>query len=257
MIPNRKRLQALLTKQGRKEQHRILVEGVRLVEEALKAGVTIYTVFHTDAVSGSRLADLLDQVRSRGIRLFPVVAADLASICDTETPQGVVAVVEAPQWKSDQVWSGLGGDVLVIDAVRDPGNVGTLIRTAEAAGARGAVLLPGSVELNNPKVVRATMGGIFRYPAYRAESPAEIHARAHASGLPVVVTSSHRGDPAVSLLGVGDVVLVLGGEAEGISGEWESLCDRTVFLPMVPYTESLNVAVAGAVFLFRHVWSRP
>jgi len=254
MIPHRKRVQALLTKRGRKEQQRFLVEGVRLVEEALAANLAVEWLYHLPALPETRLAAVLEMARGRGVHLAEVTPDELLSLSDTETPQGVVGVAEIPRWSEEDLRSRTGGDVLVLDMVRDPGNLGTLLRTAEAAGARSVLMTHGCVEATNPKVVRSAMGAFFRIPCRTIRSPDEVAERCRGAGLPLVLTTAHGGEPASHLLRYGSVALVLGGEAEGVGPVWEPYADAVVRLPMSATTESLNVAVAGGIFLFRHIW---
>jgi TrmH family RNA methyltransferase len=113
---------------------------------------------------------------------------------------------------------------------------------------------PGTVELTNPKVVRSAMGALFRFPAVVITAHERVAARCQESRLPLVLTSVRTGEAVSRLRAHPSVVLVLGGEAEGAGQVWESLADMVVRLPMSPTTESLNVAVAGGILLFRHIW---
>ena len=168
MIPDRRHAQALLTRRGRRTHNQILIEGVRLLEEALSAGVRITRIYHVPIDPGTRRARLLDDAGARGIRLAEVSPDELAALSDTASPQGIVAVADIPQFGPDDVWSRGEGDVLILDNVRDPGNAGTLIRAAEAAGARAVLATPGTVELANPKVVRSSMGRTGESPVRQA-----------------------------------------------------------------------------------------
>jgi len=254
MIPDRRRAQALLTRKGRKEHSQFLLEGVRLVEEAIDSGNPISRIYHTTPPPGTRLARLLARAEGRGVRLAEITQQELRSISDAETPQGVVAIADIPAWSDDNVWGRNAGDIVLLDNVRDPGNVGTLFRAAEAAGARSIVSLSGTVETTNPKVVRSAMGALFRLPHAHVSLPEEAARLCHEAGLQIVNTSVRDGDPASALLDIGSIALVLGGEAEGSADVWGDLADRTVHIPMKGSVESLNVAVAGSILLFRKIW---
>lgn len=261
MIPHRKRVQSLLSKRGRREHHQFLIEGVRLVEEALAANLSLERLYHIPAPPGTRLADVIERARQRDVHLAEVTPDELLSLSDTQTPQGVIGVADVPRWSDKDVWlpdsmrAARGtGDLLILDGVRDPGNLGTLIRTAEAAGARGILLTRGTVEFTNPKVVRSAMGAMFRLPILEMPPHDEVARRCREAGLPLILTSAHAGDAPTCLQRHEAVALVLGGEAEGADPAWEPVVDFTVRLPMSPEAESINVAVAGAILLFRHIW---
>jgi len=254
MIPHRKRAQSLLTRRGRLAHGQFLIEGVRLVEEALAAKLEIDWIYHVAPAPGSRLAALLEVAAARGLHTAEVTPEELDSISDTETPQGVVAMAGIPKWSDADVWSRGTGDLVILDGVRDPGNVGTLLRTAEAAGARGLIATRGTVELANPKVVRSAMGSLFRVPTEMRAEPEELTRQCREAALPVVTTALDGQDAPAALAGVEAIALVLGGEAEGVAPTWESLADLVVRIPMRESVESLNVAVAGAIILFRRIW---
>ncbi|HPU85177.1 MAG TPA: RNA methyltransferase [Candidatus Latescibacteria bacterium] len=249
-----KRVRELLRKENRKALGLFLVEGVRLVEEALASPLSVECVFHVEADPDSRLARVVETAESDGIPTRGITQKELDAICDTRTPQGVVAVARTPTWTEGDVWKSGTGDVVVVDNVRDPGNLGTLLRSAEAAGARGALLTAGTVELTNPKVVRGSMGAFFRLPVSYTDSIDDVLRGVRNAGIPLVATSSHGGEPASLLLKWDAVALVLGGEAEGVTRDWTRVCDCTVSLAQKRGTDSLNVAVAGSIFLFRHLW---
>ena len=255
MIPHRKSVQALLTRRGRRQQGKLLVEGVRLIEEALASGAVVERVYFVPCEAGSRAERLLASAADRGTPTWEVSDEELRSISETETPQGVVAVVETPQWTDNQLWTERTGDVVILDQVRDPGNVGTLLRTAEAAGARCVLATRGTVEFTNPKVVRSAMGSFFRLPTGYVASVEDALERRAAAGLPLVVAAGSGDDVARVLPQHGDVVLVLGGEAEGAEAEWLQRADAVVRIPQSGTVESLNVAAAGAILLFRRIWS--
>ena len=256
MIPHRKNVQALLTRRGRKQQNKYIIEGVRIVEDAVASGAVVERIYHTLPEAESRTEALLAAAGAKNIPLWEVDDKELASISDTETPQGVVAVLPNPGWTNDDLWTKRTGDVLILDQVRDPGNVGTLMRTAEAAGARSLIGTRGTVELTNPKVLRASMGAFFRLPTGAVSSIDEICEQAAACQLPVVVASGEGEDAAKVLPALGDVALVLGGEAEGADAAWSDAATAVVRIPQASSVESLNVASAGAILLFRRMWYR-
>ena len=191
-------------------------------------------------------ADLL----ARGIEVSDVSEREFASAAETESPQGVLAIADIPARSLGTLDAGDGCLLLVLDAVQDPGNVGTILRTAAALGATATLALPGTVDLWNAKVVRSAMGAHFRHPAlsttwddldaFRAERALSLWA-ADASGEPLGGSATPRPRR---------LALVLGNEGNGLSAEARTRADATVALPIAAAVESLNVAVAAGIFLY-------
>jgi RNA methyltransferase, TrmH family len=164
---------------ARREEAAFVVEGVRLVEEALQAGWPVRLVLHAPGLSGRGLA-LVAQFNAQGVNVEPVSENVLASASDTETPQGILAVVQ----RQELPLPASPDFLLIADALRDPGNTGTLLRTAAAAGVQGMLVTPGSVDPFAPKVLRAAMGAHFRLPILSLDWQA-IAALVHPSSLPL------------------------------------------------------------------------
>lgn len=239
----------LQRRKARRRRGITLVEGVRLVEEALAAGLAFRGVLHEAALAGSaRGAALLRNLAAHAVRLEELPAAELGRLADTETPQGIVALVETPKWTLPDVRPVTGLPVLVLDAVQDPGNVGTLLRTAFALGATGAILLAGTADLTNPKVVRAGMGATFRLPTAVAQDGE--FAKWVAEHEVTVWAAAAAGTP-LSRLAVPDrLALVVGNEGAGIRPFLTSLAQHQVVIPLTRGADSLNVAVAAGIVLF-------
>ena len=254
MMPHRKNARSLLTRRGRREHREVLVEGARFVGDALESGAVVTRIYHTATEPGDRVAGLVGRAIELGIEVALVDVDELAEISDTEAPQGVVAVARCPDWQQSALTSETG-DIVILDAVRDPGNVGAIMRTAAAAGARALIAARGTVELENPKVLRASMGAYFRLPTFVAPSIDNLRAIVEIPALPLFVADSAGGVAAAGLPREHDVALVLGGEAAGAQADWSSLGAETVHIPMPGAAESLNVAAAAAILLFRRTWS--
>ncbi len=237
-------VRALARRRTRQRERRFIAEGVRLLEEALRAGTVPALVFFTGSVgTAARGRALLAELRERGVPTLRVSDAVMRAMSDTQTPQGILAVLPFPQIAPPPDPSLL----LIVDGMRDPGNLGTLLRTAEAAGVQEVFLAPGTVDLYNPKVVRGAMGAHFRLPI-RAQDWAEIADAA--SGMQVLLADV-RGEQVYD--GVDWRVpsaLIVGGEAEGASVRARELAVTRVSIPMRGGTESLNAAVAAAIILF-------
>jgi len=248
--PRIKRLKKLFTDAGfRKAEGLWVVEGIRQAEEAVKAYCPtpgLVECFFVGGETSERGEALKAALVHKGVEVVTVGRGVFRSFSDTATPQGVCLVVEAPVW-DPQFMNHSGGPLLVADQIREPGNLGTLFRTAAAAGAGGLLLTRGTVDPGNPKCVRASAGTIFHLPFIQLESPEE------ARGIltrPIYATSGAGGVPPEELPLDKPFALVLGGEAEGLGARWEGLVDSLITIPMGKGVESLNVAAAGAAILF-------
>ena len=188
-----------------------------------------------------------------------VSARALEKLADTETPQGIVAVVEPRKWTADELPLTGGGVALVIDGVQDPGNVGTLIRTAHALGAAGTIVLRGTADIVSPKALRAAMGATFRHPVVALDDTGFIAwARKHgvtlwaaaADGTPLHRALSDAGK------GKGDggrdapIAVIVGNEGAGVRPQLNAVSTKRVAIPLAQGSESLNVAVAAGILLY-------
>jgi TrmH family RNA methyltransferase len=236
-------------RKGRRRRGLTVAEGVRLVEEALSVGVPLKGVLVSSSFGATdRGAALLRDIAGRAVPLEEVPDRTFRELADTDTPQGVLAVIEVPTWSLAELKPGPRAPVLVLDAVQDPGNVGTLLRTAFALGAAGAVLLRGSADLANPKVIRSAMGATFRLPTAAVE-PAEFVAWCRATDLEVWVSAAD-GVPLARARVPDRLALVVGNEGAGVRQELRELAVRQVAIPLARGAESLNVAVAAGIVLY-------
>jgi TrmH family RNA methyltransferase len=207
----------------------------------------------------ARGAALRTELERQAVTVEEVSARALERLADTETPQGIVAVVEPRKWTADELPLA-GGDVaLVIDGVQDPGNVGTLIRTAHALGAAGTIVLRGTADIVSPKALRAAMGATFRHPVVSLDDAAFIAwARkrgvmlwaAAADGTPLhrALSETARGKEG----GRGDtpIAVIVGNEGAGIRPQLNAVSTKRVAIPLAQGAESLNVAVAAGILLY-------
>jgi RNA methyltransferase, TrmH family len=238
-------------RRGRERRGLALAEGVRLVEEALAAGVPLRGAAVSPALEGSpRGAELKSALVARGVPLLEVAAAELDGLADTEHPQGVVAVVEPPRWSLADLPSTPGAVVLALDAVQDPGNVGAVLRAALGLGAAGVVALKGTAELTNPKVLRGSMGSVFRLPAVATDADAFV-AWAAERGIELWVAAAD-GEPIErgARAQRPPLALVLGNEGAGVGPALAAAARRRVSIPLAGPVESLNVAVAAGILLY-------
>lgn len=224
----------------RRKDGLIVLEGVRLVSDALAAGARPAFAMFSPAFSER---DLPEQVRQAGGDVLPVSDAVLRHVADTQQPQGVVAAFAMPEPRLPAQ----ARAVLILDALRDPGNLGTILRTAAAAGVEAVLLAPTCVDPYNPKSLRGGMGAHFRVPlAQRDWDEIALYCSQN-----TIYVADGTGDLTYDRADwSGRWALVIGGEAHGAGGQAERLATQRIRIPMAAATESLNAAVAAAVILF-------
>jgi len=239
----------LKRRRGRERRGLALAEGVRLVEEALSAGVSIRGAVVSPALEATRRGEgLKGALVTAGVKLEVVDDRALGELADTEHPQGVIAVIEPREWFLDDIALDPRSAVLVLDAVQDPGNVGTMLRTALALGAAGVVALPGTADLSNPKVIRGSMGALFRLPCVATDADTlSIWAGNHGAGVWVTAAG---GPPVPRGARTAPLLLVLGNEGAGVGDTMIARATGRVGIPLAPGAESLNVAIAAGILLY-------
>jgi RNA methyltransferase, TrmH family len=254
--PRIQRVRALLDKRKQREQERaFVVEGVRLAEEALASGWPPDLVLHSSHL-GERGQRLLNPFASGGAELLEISPQLMQSIAGTEAPQGILVVLPLPDQRALPLPDTLDF-AIIADNLRDPGNLGTLLRTAAAAGAQAALLSPGTADAFAPKVLRAGMGAHFRMPVIHS-GWSEIRAFCKDRRPPlVVITAEAEAEQDCWSADLRQpLALVISSEAEGASAEAKALANQSVTIPMPGQSESLNAAVAAGILLFEVVRQR-
>ncbi len=193
-----------------------------------------------------------EDLRARGVKTETLSEGLFSKISDTKTPQGILFVCRKPFRTVEEMLERKDArNLLFLEDLQDPGNLGTIIRTAEGAGIRGILMTEGCVDLFNPKVVRATMGSLFRVPVLKTKEPAELISELKRKGFQILAS---RLDGAVSYDEAdysGESVILIGNEARGLSEEMSKESDIRVIIPMKGSLESLNAAVAAALLMYR------
>jgi TrmH family RNA methyltransferase len=239
----------LSRRKARERDALFVAEGVRAVEELLASPLTVSGVLcGPQLIESTRGARLRAAIERASVEISDVSEREFASAASTESPQGVLAIAEIP----DRSLSYLAGRdpirVLVLDAVQDPGNVGTLIRTAYALGVDATVALPGTVDVWNAKVVRSAMGALFHHQALHTSLPA-LTAVLDEQSIPLWAADA-AGIPVDRLEAPGRLALAVGNEGAGLSPHLRSLAAQRVALPIRDAFDSLNVAVAAGILLY-------
>ena len=255
----RRELAALTSRHQRKKRGELVLEGPRLVSALLSvaddeaAWRMDYVVVADEAAHDAVMVDVIQQATRANIDVFGAAAADMAAWCSTATPQGVIAVAaprELPPLvdvlRRSSPFSPCR--VLVLDGVQDPGNVGTLIRSAAALGVGGVALCKGCADLTNPRVLRATMGGAFSLPVFSRVERDELLTAFGTASVPLVVADLD-GEPFRTMQWPDAFALALGAEVAGPSSVLRGHAAHVVGIPQRPHPQSLNVAMAGAILL--------
>jgi TrmH family RNA methyltransferase len=247
------------------ERHLVFIEGIRLLEDALGAGAHFESVAYSTTLEtserGRLLQDRLLTVRCRGAFVPQQV---LEFMADTESPQGIVAIVSRPYFELNDIFTRAPALILIADGLQDPGNLGTIIRTAEAAGASGIITTRDTVDPFNLKALRASMGSVFRLPTVIGLQRGEIASSCKAQGIKIIATRTQPKPKSVledvakaqTIFNYPEVdftvpvAFVLGREASGVSEEIFSQADSFIHIPMAEGIESLNVAAAATVLLY-------
>jgi RNA methyltransferase, TrmH family len=227
-----------------------LVEGPRLLEEALRAGIEVLEVAATPRFTARPAGrPVLALLRGRGLAPRLVDESVMDALSEVETSQGVVALVRPPVFDEEALFRGRPLIVVAV-GLQNPGNVGGLLRTAEAAGASGAYLTRDTADPYSSKALRGSMGSAFRLPHVRGLAAGEIVARLRTRGITVVAAVARGAVPYDAVDLRSPVAFVLGPEAAGLSPEIAAAADVRAAIPMAAPVESLNVSVAAGVLLF-------
>lgn len=229
---------------ARKEQGVFLVEGLKMFQEAPPEWITnIY-------VSESFLAEEIHREQLEGYSYEVVTDHVMKAASDTITPQGILCVVKQPKWDLSAIMEEKNTTLLLLEGIRDPGNLGTMVRTGEGAGIHGIVVNKDTADIYNPKTVRSTMGSIYRVPVYVAEDFKETILWLKEQGMKLYAAhlngelSYHEPDYK------GSTGILIGNEAKGLSNEISELSDTYVKIPMEGKVESLNAAIAATLFMY-------
>jgi len=246
-----KELLKLKTKKGRKTQGTFLIEGLRLCEEMANSNWEAESVLFTGSFQNSSSGkNLLQKFERRNVKTIPVKSEVVKKLSDTVTPQGIIAVVKIKEFSLNEPWSESSNIILALDAIRDPGNVGTLIRTADAFGIGGVILSLDTVELYNPKVVRSTMGSIFHLPIFCEVNLEKTIPQLKKRNFKIYGADVREGKNLETFDYSEKICLLIGSETEGLNKNLLDLSDEIIRIPIFGRAESLNASVAGGILLY-------
>lgn len=253
-----KKIQSLQKKKYRDELGLFLVEGVRLVEEAVYSDWDMEYCLYTEAAGQTeRTQAILATLSSKNCTVVQVTDSILAKICETEQPQGVAGVLRKRSCRLDGISSANANQLIaVLDEVQDPGNVGTVIRTADAAGCTAVILTKGCADIYAGKTVRSTMGSLFHLPVVEDVTTSELSEYAAKHGMNLWVTALDASGIYYQKDLRSPAAIVFGNEGRGVSSELLEYASGRLYIPIHGQAESLNVAVAAAVVLYEAVRQR-
>ncbi len=241
-----KQLRAAFAGQARLSGGLVALEGEHLLEEALRSGMALKTVF----VSEGRV---VPEMVPRGLEVVRLTEEVFSSGVETQSPQGIAALMVPPVFRVSDVMGvdGTAALILVAAGLQDPGNLGTLVRSAEAFGATGVLTTPGTVSAWNQKTLRASVGSLFRVPVVPVTASELRDVKADGVRLIAAVGAGEFGVTAVQEMGfLGACAVMIGNEGAGLAEEWMEMSDAKVTIPCPGDVESLNAAVAGSLLLY-------
>ena len=249
-----KQLSALLKKaKERKEKKSFVVEGTKMVAEAPKAwlrAVYVSEAYANEKEHGALLRDLQEEAKNQDFSYEVVSDAVFKSVSDTQTPQGIMAVVKMPEYSMEQLLCGEKTHLLILESIQDPGNLGTMVRTGEGAGISGVIMNKTTVDLFNPKTIRSTMGSIYRVPFYVTENLPETLELLKKQGVSLYAAhlkgqNSYDEEDYSSACG-----FLIGNEGNGLTDEIAQIADNYIKIPMEGQVESLNAAISAALLMY-------
>lgn len=244
-----KEIKSLHNKKDRWNKKCFFIEGTRSIEQCMKSKIDIKYIVYSEELLGSDGFKLIEQIENYGYELYEISKSIFKEISDTDNPQGILAVVE---FMENTIESALKEEnfFILLDRVQDPGNMGTIIRTADAFGANGVIVTNGCVDVYNPKTVRSTMGSIFQIPIIHMRNIDDAIETLKNKNINIISTSLNTDKYSYDIDFIKDSALVIGNEANGVSEQIIENSDELVKIPMSGSAESLNAGVASAVLMY-------
>ena len=246
-----KYIKSLQMKKARDEYGKFLIEGEKLFWEALDYNVPISMVLISQSYAeSSKHQEYAAALTERNIPLYYADDRVFKGACETDTPQGIIAVAEKLNYDIDNIISGDKLSLILLHELRDPGNVGTIIRTADACGLDSVVISKGSADLYNGKTIRATMGSLFHIPVIQGVDTAEIIVKLKQRGVVTIGADPHSSINCTELPYQRKSAIIIGNESKGISSGIKEMLDINTTIPMPGRAESLNAGIAASILMY-------
>lgn len=251
-----KEIKSFRSRKNRSKKGLFIIEGSKLFFEALNEEEKIASIFMSEQfLSTGESKEILARAAARSIKTYALPDRLFKAISDTESPQGILAVIKARHRNINQL-PAEGNLLVILETLQDPGNMGTIIRTADAAGFTGIIVSQGCVDVYNPKVLRSTMGSIFHIPLFFSDNLGETIQILKSKGTKIYAAHLKGTSNYFQLDMHNDTAIIIGNESKGISAEIAALADELVKIPMIGKAESLNASVAAALLMYESVRQR-
>lgn len=248
--PTIKRIRSLHQRRARNEAGVYFVEGIRIVGEALDTNAPVESlIVAPDLLVSDYARDAVENARQRGIRCIEVTTAVFESLSTKEGPQGIAAIIRQDVVSLASIAPGNRLCWVALESAQDPGNIGTILRTCDAVGASGLIMLGDSADVYDPSAVRASMGALFALTIARTSFD-DLLAWKHKHSLQMVGTSDKAASDYQAVRYQAPIILLMGSERQGLSPIQQAACDHMVGIPMVGRSDSLNLAIATGVMLY-------
>jgi len=235
----------LKQKKYRDEQKKYLIEGPNLIREAMQNGGDIEMIIQSEDFNPEEIANAPMAVMSSGL---------FRKLSDTETPQGIMAIVKKKAYTKEEFFSpGTKSNLIILDRLQDPGNIGTIIRTADAAGYQGVIVLKGTADIYSPKIVRAAAGSLFRLPALMVDTPDEVVRMLKQNRKNIICTTPNCSSYYYDIDMKENAAVIIGNEGNGVCDEFMTHSDILIKIPMEGTIESLNAAVSAGILMYESV----
>jgi RNA methyltransferase, TrmH family len=246
-----KEVKALKVRKHREEKQLFFIEGLRFVEDALKERTDIqYVLVSEKFIQSNESNKVMGMIPQDSWKVYELPDKLFKEISDTENPQGIMAVLKMGNFTLDDIIKEDNNFLVILETIQDPGNMGTIIRTADAAGAKGIIVSKGSVDLYNPKVLRSTMGSVFHVPIYFSENLAEDLLLVKSKGILLYAAHLAGNMNYYEVKDWSNSGIIIGNEANGISSEISDLANTLVKIPMEGRAESLNASIAAGLLIY-------
>lgn len=246
-----KHVKSLHAKKHRDSLEQYIIEGYKLIQEALDYQKSFrFVLLNESAINSIECSTLLQRCERSNVEVYLAEDRLFAEVSQLETPQGALAVLQKQEQAIDHILDKPSFNIMLLDEVRDPGNLGTIIRTADACGLDGVILSQGCVDLYNSKALRATMGSIFHIPIITDVDILELIDKLKSMDTEVMGADPHSNISCIDVKAYHRTAIVIGNEANGLSSEVKEAATRNITIPMPGKAESLNAGIAAAILMY-------
>lgn len=244
-----KEIKGLDKKKNRNNKNLYFIEGIRIVEDAIESNESIEYILYSDKLFQTKDGENLFNIINNKFTYYQIDHKLFKEISDTENPQGIIAVVKMKNHKLEDIHKE-NSLIIFLDKLQDPGNMGTIIRSADALGASGIIVSKGSVDIYNPKVVRSTMGSLFHIPIVQISDSIETIQKLKNTGVRILATTLGKAKYCYDIDLTENILVIIGNEGNGISKELFNISDENIIIPMDGDSESLNVSMASSIIMY-------